>query len=98
MTRKVGALLWRGRLRERGVDAVASRGLLRMLLRDASIPPWIAQPPLGRKRVSTLMRRIGIETQYPKPGTSQRRRGPRHPELPYLLGGVDLSRIEANTL
>lgn len=75
-----------------------SRGLLRMLLRDASIQPWIEQQPLGRKHVSTLMRRMGIEAQCPKPGTSRKGRGPRHQVFPYLLGGVDLSRIEANTL
>ena len=44
------------------------------------------------------MRRMGIEAQCPKPGTSRKGRGPRHQVFPYLLGGVDLSRIEANTL
>lgn len=75
-----------------------SRGLLRMLLRDASIKPWIEQQPLGRKHVTTLMRRMGIEAQCPKPGTSKRGRGPRHKVFPYLLGGVDLTKIEANTV
>lgn len=76
-----------------------SRGLLRMLLRDQSLASWInANAPLGRKHVATLMRRMGIEAQCPKPGTSRKGRGPRHKVFPYLLGGVNFDQIEANTL
>ncbi len=40
----------------------------------------------GRRHVSTLMRRMGIEALYRKPNTS--RRHPRHPVFPYLLRGL----------
>ena len=75
-----------------------SRGLLRMLRRDASIKPWIEQQPLGRKHVATLMRRMGIEAQCPKPGTSRKGRGPRHKVFPYLLGGINFEQMDANTV
>ena len=75
-----------------------SRGLLRMLRRDASIKPWIEQQPLGRKHVATLMRRMGIEAQCPKPGTSKRGRGPRHKVFPYLLGSINFEQMDANTV
>lgn len=39
--------------------------------------------PVGRKRVATLMRRMGIEALYRKPNTS--RRHPSHKIYPYLL-------------
>ena len=77
----------------------SSRGLLRMLLRDQSLASWInADAPLGRKHFATLMRRMGIEAQCPKPGTSRKGRGSRHKVFPYLLDGVNFDQIEANTL
>ena len=40
-------------------------------------------PGLGRRRISTLMRTMGIVAMVPQPGTSRRHRG--HPVYPYLL-------------
>lgn len=47
-------------------------------------------PKIGRKRVKTLMNRMGIEAIYRKPNTSKRH--PRHPIYPYLLRDVTISR------
>jgi putative transposase len=44
----------------------------------------------GRKHVSTLMRRMGIEALYRKPNTSKRH--PQHLIYPYLLRGVAIER------
>ena len=44
----------------------------------------------GRRHVTTLMRRMGIEALYRKPNTT--RRHPRHPVYPYLLRGVAVTR------
>jgi putative transposase len=43
---------------------------------------------VGRRRVSTLMRRMGIEAIYRKPNTSKKH--PRHAVFPYLLRGVQI--------
>jgi len=40
---------------------------------------------VGRKHVSTLMRKMGIEALYRKPGTSKKH--PNHTIYPYLLRG-----------
>ena len=45
---------------------------------------------VGRKHVSTLMRRMGIEALYRKPNTS--RRNGKHGIFPYLLRGVAVTR------
>ena len=45
---------------------------------------------IGRKHVSTLMRRMGIETLYRKPNTSKRH--PAHAVHPYLLRGLSIDR------
>lgn len=47
-------------------------------------------PGIGRKRVKTLMKRMGIEALYRKPNTSQRH--PKHPVYPYLLRGLTINR------
>jgi len=47
-------------------------------------------PIIGRKRVSTLMKRMGIEALYRKPNTS--RRHPKHPVYPYLLRNMTINR------
>lgn len=47
-------------------------------------------PEVGRKRVKTLMKRMGIDALYRKPNTSQRH--PRHPVYPYLLRGLTITR------
>ena len=44
----------------------------------------------GRRRVGTLMRRMGIEALYRRPNTS--RRHPGHPVYPYLLRGLKIDR------
>ena len=45
---------------------------------------------IGRRHVSTLMARMGIEAVYRKPHTSQRH--PAHPVYPYLLRNVEITR------
>jgi len=45
--------------------------------------------PVGRKRISTLMDRMGIEATYKKPNTS--RRHPAHPVYPYLLRNLEIT-------
>ena len=45
---------------------------------------------IGRKHVSTLMRRMGIEALYRKPNTSKRH--PAHTVYPYLLRGLSIDR------
>jgi len=47
-------------------------------------------PNIGRKRVKTLMKRMGIEAIYRKPNTSKRH--PKHPIYPYLLRGVNVNQ------
>jgi putative transposase len=46
---------------------------------------------VNRKRVARLMELMGIEAVYPKPKLSQP--GEDHKIYPYLLGGVEVSRI-----
>ncbi len=43
---------------------------------------------LGRKRIRTLMRLLGLEAIYPKPNTSKPGVGAGHTVYPYLLRGV----------
>jgi putative transposase len=45
---------------------------------------------IGRKRVSTLMARMGLESLYRKPTTSQRH--PAHPVYPHLLRNPAIER------
>ena len=47
---------------------------------------------IGRRHVSTLMRKMGIEALYRRPNTS--RKHPGHPVFPYLLRGLDISRAD----
>jgi putative transposase len=44
--------------------------------------------PVGKKRVATLMRQMGIETIYPKPNTSVANK--LHEVYPYLLNGAQI--------
>lgn len=46
--------------------------------------------PTGRERVRHLMRKMGIETIYPKPNLSRRRLD--HAVYPYLLKGIMINR------
>jgi putative transposase len=54
----------------------AGARMLRRLLRRAGVD-------VGRRHVTTLMRRMGISAIAPQPGTSKRHRA--HPVFPYLL-------------
>lgn len=45
---------------------------------------------VGRRRVGTLMRRMGIQALYRKPNTSKRH--PAHPVFPYALRGLAVER------
>lgn len=45
---------------------------------------------VGRKHVSTLMKRMGIEALYRRPNTSKRHR--KHPVYPYLLRGMTIDQ------
>ena len=45
---------------------------------------------VGRKHVGTLMKRMGIEALYRKPGTSTKH--PGHDICPYLLRGLTINR------
>jgi putative transposase len=47
--------------------------------------------PVGRKRVRTLMRLMGLEAVVPKKNTSKR--NPNHKVYPYLLRGVAINRV-----
>ena len=46
--------------------------------------------PVGRRHVSTLMKRMGIHALYRKPNTS--RRHPAHTIYPYLLRHLEITR------
>ena len=45
---------------------------------------------VGRKHVGTLMKRMGVEALYRKPGTSKK--NPGHKIYPYLLRGMTINR------
>ena len=60
---------------------MGARMLCRMLAREGV--------RVGRRHVTTLMRRMGIEAQAPQPGTSQAR--PGHKVYPYLLRDVAIT-------
>ena len=45
---------------------------------------------VGRRHISTLMKKMGIEALYRKPNTSKRH--PGHKIYPYLLRGLDINR------
>ena len=61
----------------------AGSRMLRDLLRGEGIE-------IGRERVITLMRRMGIEAIYRRPNTSKR--GAGHQVYPYLLRGITVDR------
>ena len=61
----------------------AGARMLRRLLRREGVA-------VGRRHVTTLMRRMGITAIAPQPGTSRRHRG--HPVFPYLLRGRVITR------
>lgn len=45
---------------------------------------------VGRRRVRTLMKRMGVEALYCRPNTS--RRNAQHKIWPYLLRGMKIAR------
>jgi len=59
-----------------------ARMLSRLLKREGKL--------VGRKRVATLMQRLGIHALYRKPNTSQRH--PTHKIYPYLLRHLEINR------
>lgn len=61
----------------------AGARMLRRFLRQEGVA-------VGRKHVSTLMRRMGIKALYRKPNTS--RRNGKHGVFPYRLRGVAVTR------
>ena len=61
----------------------AGARMLRDLLRQEGFD-------VGRKHVTTLMRRMGIEALYRKPNTS--RKHPEHPIYPYLLRHLSVTQ------
>ena len=50
----------------------------------------LAGEQVGRRHISTLMKKMGIEALYRKPNTSKRH--PGHKIYPYLLRGLDINR------
>lgn len=58
--------------------------------RSLAVHLTTAEKPVGRDRIRRLMRRMGIESLSPKPGTSKRYAG--HPVYPYLLRGLSIDR------
>ena len=48
--------------------------------------------PVGRKHVTTLMRKMGITALYQKPSTSKR--NPAHKIYPYLLRGITINQAD----
>ena len=73
----------------RAIDALhldfpfaGARMLRRLLCRDF--------PGVGRRRIGTLMRQMGITAVCPQPGTSRRHRA--HPVFPYLLRHRTITR------
>lgn len=54
---------------------------------------WLRSPgdAVNRKRVTRLLRTMGLEAIYPKPHTSQSH--PTHRVYPYLLRGVPITRV-----
>lgn len=63
----------------------AGARMLRDLLRQEGLP-------VGRRHVSTLMKKMGIKALYRRPNTS--RKHPQNPVFPYRLRGLEIS--EAN--
>ena len=61
----------------------AGTRMLRDLLREEGIQ-------VGRRHVSTLMKKMGIEALYRRPNTS--RKHPQNPVFPYLLRGLDITQ------
>jgi len=59
----------------------------RKIARELRLKGWA----VGRKRVRSLMRRMGLEAAVPTKKTS--RRNPQHPVYPYLLRGVRVNRV-----
>ncbi len=60
-----------------------ARMLSKMLKREGSLL-------FGRRRVSTLMKRMGIHAIYRRPNTSKRYQA--HPVYPYLLRNLSITR------
>lgn len=62
----------------------AGSRMLRDLLRTEGVE-------VGRRHVSTLMKRMGLQALYRRPNTS--RKHPQHPVFPYLLRSLAIERV-----
>lgn len=79
----------------KGIDAETERLLQWLEQRYTHFPPagkikrarWLSQPvvgcPVGKKRVASLMKKMGVSTVYPKPNTSAPTKA--HEVYPYWL-------------
>jgi putative transposase len=83
-------------------ESVANLQLMRLLDEQYTQTPyygtrrmtaWLRSQgyAVNRKRVTRLLRTMGVETIYPKPHTSQAH--PTHRVFPYLLRGVPITRV-----
>jgi putative transposase len=83
-------------------ESVANLQLMRLLDEQYTQTPyygtrrmtaWLRSQgyAVNRKRVTRLLRTMGVETIYPKPHTSQAH--PTHRVYPYLLRGVPITRV-----
>lgn len=83
-------------------ESVANLQLMRLLDEQYTQTPyygtrrmtaWLRSQgyAVNRKRVTRLLRTMGLETIYPKPHTSQAH--PTHRVYPYLLRGVPITRV-----
>ena len=88
---------------EPGGERAENLGLMRLLDEQYTRTPfygsrkmteWLRAKGLvvNRKRISRLMSVMGIEAVYPRPKLSQPGEG--HKIYPYLLGGVEIKRVD----
>ena len=72
---EIGRVIDRGKWSLEALSVIGTRMLRNQMNREGVM--------VGRKRVGTLMARMGMEALYRKPGTSKKH--PRHEMYPYLL-------------
>src|SRR5206468_2700248 len=82
--------LWRPPICDDAADRCAAPRLSVRRQPDATRPSRGEGVAIGRERVSTLMRRMGIEALYRRPNTSKQ--APGHKIYPYLLRGLVVER------
>jgi len=79
---EIGRVIDRGKWSLEALSVIGTRMLRNQLNREGVM--------VGRKRVGTLMARMGMEALYRKPGISKKR--PRYEMYPYLLRGPTINR------